>query len=160
MVPFCRGKQTGPEKKKRRRKKETGKKPGGEENDANSQEDSEGDMEEDLKSLNVTEESTTAAVASSQEQSDATFTVTIGPQSSTRTVQSGDANSGDNRAPFTPHPRMNALLAVKQGVLYLYGGLYEDGDKQITLSDMYSLDLHKLDEWNVIIGSDLDLKVR
>jgi hypothetical protein len=34
---------------------------------------------------------------------------------------------------------MNCGLAVKHGLLYLYGGLIEDGDKQFTLSDFYSL---------------------
>jgi hypothetical protein len=34
---------------------------------------------------------------------------------------------------------MNCGLAVKRGLLYLYGGLVEEGDKQFTLSDFYSL---------------------
>merc|ERR1740137_448400 len=42
-------------------------------------------------------------------------------------------------------------MAVKRGVLYMYGGMYEDGDKQLTLNDFYSLDLNKLEEWQTII---------
>lgn len=56
---------------------------------------------------------------------------------------------------FWPSPRMNALMAVKNGVLYLFGGMFEVGNKQLTLRDMYSLDLHKLDGWNTIIESDV-----
>jgi phosphopantothenoylcysteine synthetase/decarboxylase len=72
-------------------------------------------------------------------------------------------------------PRFSAQLAVKQGSLYLFGGLVEDGDKQITLNDFYCLgklfmsvyrigyeqymrfaflDLHKQDEWQTLIESD------
>ena len=81
------------------------------------------------------------------------FTVKIGPQtgalSSSSTGQQGDAVMDvDN---FMPRPRMNALLAVKNGVLFLYGGFFEVGDRQVTLSDLYSLDLHKLDQWQTII---------
>ena len=122
---------------------------------------------EDLEKLNVNKreeyniverfESQGAAVGS-RGDSDDIFTVKIGLQS----TDSADLlkHSGTEcPTPFVPHPRMNTLLAVKHGILYMYGGIYEVGDKQLTLSDMYSLDLHKLEEWNVLIGSDLDTKV-
>lgn len=38
-----------------------------------------------------------------------------------------------------PSPRINPGLVVKDNVLYLYGGMFEDGDKQYTLNDFYSL---------------------
>lgn len=38
-----------------------------------------------------------------------------------------------------PSPRMGSGLCVKHGVLYLYGGIVEDGDKQYTLNDMFAL---------------------
>lgn len=41
----------------------------------------------------------------------------------------------------------------------MYGGIYEQGDKQLTLNDFYSLDIHKLDEWSVIIAEDQNLQV-
>lgn len=40
----------------------------------------------------------------------------------------------------------------------MYGGIYEEGDKQVTLNDFYSLDIHKLDEWNVIVAEDRSLQ--
>lgn len=40
---------------------------------------------------------------------------------------------------FTPSPRINPGMAVKNGVLYMYGGMFEAGDKQYTLNDFYSL---------------------
>ena len=87
------------------------------------------------------------------------FTVTVASQSKneTDTLQQGEQPTQQEM--FTPGKRMNTLLAVKHGILYMYGGVFEVGDKQYTLSDMYSLDLHKLDQWNTIIASTLDLQV-
>ncbi|XP_041375577.1 kelch domain-containing protein 4-like [Gigantopelta aegis] len=89
---------------------------------------------------------------------DGIFKVTVGPQ--------GVSADGDGMSEldmdveiFRPSPRMNTVLVVKNGVLFLYGGLYEEGDKQVTLADFYSLDLQKLEEWNVIIHEDKKLQV-
>ena len=39
-----------------------------------------------------------------------------------------------------PTPRFGASMAVaKSGQLFLFGGMVEDGDKQITLNDFYCL---------------------
>lgn len=53
-----------------------------------------------------------------------------------------------------PCPRSNAMLAVKHSRLYLYGGMFEAGDRQVTLSDLYCLDLHKMDEWTALVEAD------
>ncbi|XP_023616817.1 kelch domain-containing protein 4 isoform X5 [Myotis lucifugus] len=53
-----------------------------------------------------------------------------------------------------PRPRSNAMLAVKHGRLYLFGGMFEAGDRQVTLSDFYCLDLHKMDQWTVLVEAD------
>nr|XP_053641727.1 kelch domain-containing protein 4-like [Cherax quadricarinatus] len=63
--------------------------------------------------------------------------VTVGPsQSSSSGVCRGAVDAPDV---FTPLPRINAGMAIKRGVLYLYGGMFEDGDKQLTLDDFYTL---------------------
>ena len=52
---------------------------------------------------------------------------------------------------FLPHPRRSMFLQYHKSQLYLYGGKFEDkNDKEITLNDMYSLSLKKLDEWSCI----------
>ncbi|XP_012578314.1 PREDICTED: kelch domain-containing protein 4, partial [Condylura cristata] len=56
--------------------------------------------------------------------------------------------------PTEPSPRSNAMLAVKQGRLYLYGGMFETGDRQVTLGDLYCLDLHKMEAWTVLVEMD------
>uniref|UniRef100_A0A8C5W034 Kelch domain containing 4 n=1 Tax=Microcebus murinus TaxID=30608 RepID=A0A8C5W034_MICMU len=53
-----------------------------------------------------------------------------------------------------PSPRSNAMLAMKHGVLYVYGGMFEAGDRQVTLSDLYCLDLHKMEEWKALVEMD------
>ncbi|XP_023199668.1 kelch domain-containing protein 4 [Xiphophorus maculatus] len=53
-----------------------------------------------------------------------------------------------------PCPRSSAMATVRQGKLYLYGGMFEVGDRQFTLSDFYCLDLHKMDQWEVLVEMD------
>lgn len=53
-----------------------------------------------------------------------------------------------------PSPRSSTMMAIKQGVLYVYGGMFEVGDRQFTLNDLYSLDLHKMEEWKVLVEMD------
>ncbi|KAF2610193.1 hypothetical protein F2Q70_00009085 [Brassica cretica] len=42
-------------------------------------------------------------------------------------------------------------MVVGKDTLYIYGGMMEIKDKEITLDDLYSLNLSKLDEWKCII---------
>ncbi|KIW14537.1 hypothetical protein PV08_07321 [Exophiala spinifera] len=44
-----------------------------------------------------------------------------------------------------PHPRFNAQLTVQDDVLYIFGGTFEKKDVEITFSDLYAVDLGKLD---------------
>lgn len=57
-------------------------------------------------------------------------------------------------APVEPSPRSSAMLAVKHGRLYLYGGMFEAGARQVTLGDLYCLDLRKMEEWTVLVEMD------
>ncbi|KAM4619204.1 kelch domain-containing protein 4 isoform 1-T1 [Polymixia lowei] len=53
-----------------------------------------------------------------------------------------------------PCPRSSAMATVRQGKLFLYGGMFEVGDRQFTLNDFYCLDLHKMDRWEVLVEMD------
>ena len=44
-----------------------------------------------------------------------------------------------------PHPRFNAQLTLQEDTLYIFGGTFEKKDVEITFSDLYSIDLLKLD---------------
>lgn len=83
---------------------------------------------------------------------DGVFKVTVGPKPTSSNQETIRLN--DSAKLFSPCPRINCGLAIKHGSLYLYGGMFEDGDKQITFNDLYSLDLKKLDEWKTIIPDD------
>lgn len=67
--------------------------------------------------------------------------VTVGPSDSAAghaSTKPMDEN-GSSAEAFVPPVRMNAGVAVKRGMLYLYGGMCEDSHKQLTLNDFYSL---------------------
>lgn len=71
--------------------------------------------------------------------------------------ESDDSDDGPSEAgvpAVEPSARSSAMLAVKHGRLYLYGGMFEAGDRQVTLSDLYCLDLHKMEEWTVLVEMD------
>ncbi|XP_061825877.1 kelch domain-containing protein 4 [Nerophis lumbriciformis] len=53
-----------------------------------------------------------------------------------------------------PCPRSSAMATVRQGKLFLYGGMFEVGNRQFTLNDLYCLDLHKMDHWDVLVEMD------
>lgn len=147
-----RGKKDEGEKKKRRKEK-------GEE-DMDGEEEMEV-AEESLENLSLKNESgDNGAEASETTYDDGIFKVTIGPQGGAVDEDGEPIESGMDVDLFKPSPRMNPLMTVKNGVLYMYGGIYEDGDKQLTLADFYSLDLNKVDEWKVIIAEDKKLQVR
>lgn len=50
-----------------------------------------------------------------------------------------------------PCPRINPSIIIRGSTLYVYGGVVEDGDREITLDDCWSLDLKRLDEWKMLL---------
>uniref|UniRef100_A0A673AKI9 Kelch domain containing 4 n=1 Tax=Sphaeramia orbicularis TaxID=375764 RepID=A0A673AKI9_9TELE len=66
-----------------------------------------------------------------------------------------EEEDGSASAPLVePCARSSAMATVRQGKLYLYGGMFEIGDRQFTLNDFYCLDLHKMDRWEVLVEMD------
>ncbi|MCJ1474086.1 hypothetical protein MMC13_002744 [Lambiella insularis] len=55
-----------------------------------------------------------------------------------------------------PHPRFNAQLAVQDDVLYIFGGTYEQGDREWTFDEMHAIDLGKLDGVKEIYRRELE----
>ena len=122
------------------------------------------DVDSGLERLAVSETTEVADAATSASAvttfDDGIFTVTVAaPQSGASTSNTAETVSDVRSECFTPCPRMNPMLCVRHGTLYLYGGVFEDGDRQVTLSDFYSLDLHKMDEWKTIIPMDASTQV-
>eukprot|EP00039_Didymoeca_costata_P006133 m.87690 g.87690 ORF g.87690 m.87690 type:complete len:506 (+) comp13126_c0_seq2:54-1571(+) len=55
---------------------------------------------------------------------------------------------------MAPSPRMNTHMTLCNGMLYLYGGTVELGSRQLTLSDLYSVDVNKMQHWWLHHGND------
>ena len=53
-----------------------------------------------------------------------------------------------------PGPRMNTQLTLKNGILYLYGGILEQGDRSYILNDLWSIDIKKMNQWKRINKTD------
>ena len=49
-----------------------------------------------------------------------------------------------------PCPRIKASMVVLDNVLWLYGGSFEDKDIEITLDDLWCINLNKLDGWTLV----------
>lgn len=49
-----------------------------------------------------------------------------------------------------PLPRINARLVMVGHVLYVFGGLVEVGDREVTLDDLWRFDLKKRDKWECL----------
>lgn len=51
-----------------------------------------------------------------------------------------------------PCGRFNAAIMVQKNVMFIAGGVVEKGDKEITLDDIWAIDLNKLDEFKELKG--------
>lgn len=83
---------------------------------------------------------------------DGIFTMSVGGPTQSCSTSKVEANVIDLGG---PSPRMNSGIVICKGRLYIYGGLYESGSRQYTLSDFYSIDLHKMDQWKTIIANSI-----
>lgn len=169
------------EKKRRRKVKQGDQQGGGDDMDEDNDNDEIDDVaaaEDNLESLALStaaaqsgdtspadepmnEDNSELTASASQGAEGGVFTVTIGSQSSGASAgqASGSGACSAEEKLFVPMPRMKPCMAVKNGVLYLYGGMFEDGDRQVTLCDFYALDLSKLDVWKTIIAQNIELLV-
>ena len=147
------GKKDTVEKKKRRKVKEDGEDEG---------------MESEEEAMERLDE-----LALDEETGLSTVTVESGAFTISSTIVSEDSRVSQNELSFlgnlgasgsgqesskqltVPSPRFNAGMTFKGGSLYLFGGLWESGEKDYTLKDFYSLDTKKLDTWNTIIEDDV-----
>jgi hypothetical protein len=58
-----------------------------------------------------------------------------------------------------PSPRINPCIMIRGSTLYVYGGVTELGDVEITLDDCWSLDLNKRDKWRVCLPGTMHTMV-
>ena len=146
------GKKDAVEKKRRRKVKEDGEDEGME---------SEDEAMERLDELALEDEETGPSTVTVESGAFTISSTVVGEDS--RVSQNelsflgnlGASGSGHEKQLTVPSPRFNAGMTFKGGSLFLFGGLWESGEKDYTLKDFYSLDTKKLDTWNVIIEDDV-----
>ncbi|KAJ8302928.1 hypothetical protein KUTeg_019324 [Tegillarca granosa] len=158
------------EKKKRRKKKEENEE---QDEDFEMEDDDEAengmeDTHEEMKKLQIDKMETESEESVQNidkdiknDVGDSIFTVTVGPQTTSSVIQNqpGAEAMDEETKLFVPSCRFGSLVAVKDNILYLYGGMCEIGDKLLTYADFYSLDVHKYDEWNILIPPDDKMQV-
>ena len=83
-----------------------------------------------------------------------TISSTVGEVDKPKQKMNG-AEVNKDKEIFVPSPRFGAGMVMKGSILYMFGGIWEDGEKDFTLKDFHSLDTHKMDSWNTIIESDV-----
>jgi len=59
----------------------------------------------------------------------------------------------------TPLPRINCASVIRGNILYIYGGVLEVGDREVTLDDCWSIDLNKRDKWCCIWPGQMHCQV-
>jgi len=130
------------EKKRRRRDKD-------EEDDMETNCDAEIDTVAELGDLEIDKSPQTVTIESGN------FTVSSTVGGALAEASNGQTkNDSKSKDCFIPCGRFNSQMAFKSGNLYLFGGVVESGEKDITLKDFYSLDTNKFDTWNTIIEND------
>lgn len=70
---------------------------------------------------------------------DGVFTMSVGEPSKNVVKSSEEGAAQSTKKLSFPSPRMKCGMAVCKGHLYVYGGEVEQGKRQLTLNDLYSL---------------------
>ncbi|GBE58877.1 kelch repeat-containing protein, putative [Babesia ovata] len=82
------------------------------------------------------------------------YPLTTGDSSSNTEKPEAEATLEDKMSSVSlaanPPPRMNPHVVVCGNTLYVYGGIVEQGSVEVTMSDMWVLDLGKRDGWRCI----------
>ncbi|GKY94895.1 kelch domain containing 4 [Mayamaea pseudoterrestris] len=70
----------------------------------------------------------------------------------------------DTRVPepaqqMEPLPRIKPAMFISGSVLYVYGGLLEVGDREVTLDDFWCFDLRKREQWVCIFAGSMHKQV-
>lgn len=79
--------------------------------------------------------------------------ISTGTETETETVANSDDEDNKEHSKSAqvtvmsqlPHPRFNAATTVVDDSLFIYGGIWEMGEKDYAIDSLYSIDLNKLD---------------
>ncbi|XXG68654.1 hypothetical protein AAC387_Pa06g1693 [Persea americana] len=71
-----------------------------------------------------------------------------------------DLQTSSSSEALKPCGHINSCMVVSRDTLYIYGGMMEVRDREVTLDDLYMLNLSKLDEWKMIPKFSLLLVIK
>ncbi|KAL7546836.1 hypothetical protein ACHAWF_010164 [Thalassiosira exigua] len=60
---------------------------------------------------------------------------------------------------MTPLPRINCASVIRNNTLFIYGGVLEVGDREVTLDDCWSIDLNKRNKWTCLWAGQMHRQV-
>jgi hypothetical protein len=66
---------------------------------------------------------------------------------------------GVGLARTSPMPRIKPALVIRGNILYVYGGILEVGDREVTLDDVWTLDISKRHEWECLYEGTMSQQV-
>lgn len=78
------------------------------------------------------------------------------PPPPSRVQQDEEEDDPDDPLKTIPLERYNVMLAVQRNILYVYGGIFEAGNREYTLDDFYTLDLTKLERFMCLRECPID----
>merc|ERR1740129_2684823 len=139
------GKKEPGEKKKRRKVK-------GEDGEEVEMDDEEENVEK-IESLALEDDNSGPSTVT-VESGAFTISSTVG----TEEVVKANGEVAKDKDIFVQSPRFGAGLVMKGSTLYMFGGKWEDGEKDFALKDFHFLDTHKMDTWQTIIENDVEME--
>lgn len=107
---------------------------------ADSEKEGKSSLAAQLEALNLGQDS------DSEEESDSEAVVKPGPNAtSTSALQFSHIVLPTTQV--LPCGRMNGMLCTAGHMLYLFGGQFEEGKKELTMSDLFALNLNRMETW-------------
>ncbi|TPP58046.1 rRNA biogenesis protein RRP5 [Fasciola gigantica] len=111
-------------------------------------------------------ESPTEDPVTTTQISEGAFTLTLNQDATKPSGAADSTKSSTTMSDCVVPPRSSAGMAILGSTLYIYGGVFEIGDRKVTLDDFYSLDLSQPVSWKRLFagtqenqqwfGSDLE----
>ncbi|KAK0541843.1 Kelch repeat-containing protein 3, partial [Tilletia horrida] len=68
----------------------------------------------------------------------------------------GDHDNDDDPQNSVARERYNSMLAIQRNTFYIYGGIWENDNREYTLDDFYTLDLSKMERFNCLKECPID----
>ncbi|VDP84452.1 unnamed protein product [Echinostoma caproni] len=88
--------------------------------------------------------------------SEGAFTLTINQSSGKPSTAVGSSLQSTLSEVLAPSPRSSSGIAIMGSTLFLYGGVFEAGDREVTLDDFFCLDLNQPVSWKCLFAGTQD----